>query len=314
MPSSTCRALSLLKNQLMAIGRRQRRVDSPTSRRATFVTMVETAHLREGDDIACGRKLYATRPWAVLVEREMRSGVMMILKIARQDAAQVTLVEDDNVIQTFAADRTDETLDVRVLPGGPRSSDDLLDAHRPHTIAESGTIRFVPVSKQIARRSIPGKGLGHLAGKPVLRGILSDIEVNDPSAVKPEHDQGIEKLERRGDNDKHVDRRNVGQVILQEAPPGRGGALGRHGIHLPTVAWLTLMPSLSSSPWMRGAPHNGLALLMRRIKSRISVPILGRPGRRDRHRQKSRKPLRCHWTTVAGLTNTIASMTCGQIR
>jgi hypothetical protein len=24
---------------------------------------------------------------------------------------------------------------------------------------------------------------------------------------------------------------------------------------------------------------------MRRIKSRISVPILGRPGRRDRHRQ-----------------------------
>jgi hypothetical protein len=47
----------------------------------------------------------------------MRSGVMMILKIARQDAAQVTLVEDDNVIQTFAADRTDETLDVRVLPG-----------------------------------------------------------------------------------------------------------------------------------------------------------------------------------------------------
>jgi hypothetical protein len=59
---------------------------------------MQTAHLREGNNIACGRKLHATRPWAVLVEREMRSGVMMILKIARQDAAQVTLVEDDNVI------------------------------------------------------------------------------------------------------------------------------------------------------------------------------------------------------------------------
>jgi hypothetical protein len=47
----------------------------------------------------------------------MRSGVMMILKIARQDAAQVTLVEDDNVIQTFTADRTDETLGVGILPG-----------------------------------------------------------------------------------------------------------------------------------------------------------------------------------------------------
>jgi len=75
-----------------------------------------------------------------------------------------------------------------------------------------------------------------------------------------------------------------------------------------------LIPSLSSSPWMRGAPHNGLALLMRRIKARMSAPILGHPDRRDRHRQKSRKPLRCHWITVVGLTKTIASMTCGQIR
>jgi hypothetical protein len=63
------------------------------------------------------------------------------------------------------------------------------------------------------------------------------------------------------------------------------GTLGRQGIHRPTVAWLTLMPSLSSSPWMRGAPHNGLALLMRRIKSRISGLTLGRPGRRDRQHQ-----------------------------
>jgi hypothetical protein len=47
----------------------------------------------------------------------MRSGVMVILKIARQHAAQVTLAEDDNVIQTFAADRSDETLGVGILPG-----------------------------------------------------------------------------------------------------------------------------------------------------------------------------------------------------
>jgi hypothetical protein len=43
------------------------------------------------------------------------------------------------------------------------------------------------------------------------------------------------------------------------------------------------------------------------------VPIVGRPGRRDRQRQR-RRNLCDAWTTVAGLTNTIASMTCGQIR
>src|SRR6266540_571390 len=84
---------------------------------STLVAMMQTAHFREGNNIAGGGKLCRARAWAILVEREMRSGVMMILKIARQDAAQVTLVEDDNVIQAFTADRTDETLDVRVLPG-----------------------------------------------------------------------------------------------------------------------------------------------------------------------------------------------------
>jgi hypothetical protein len=57
------------------------------SRGSPLIAMMETAHLREGNNVACGGKLHATGPWAVLVEREMRSGVMMILKIARQDAA-----------------------------------------------------------------------------------------------------------------------------------------------------------------------------------------------------------------------------------
>jgi hypothetical protein len=63
------------------------------------------------------------------------------------------------------------------------------------------------------------------------------------------------------------------------------GTLGRRGRYLPTVAWLTSMPSLSSSPWIWGAPQSGLARLIWQIRSRISVLILGRPGRRDRHRQ-----------------------------
>ena len=57
--------------------------------------MMQTANLREGNDIAGRGKVHATGPRAVLAEREMRSGVVMVLKIAGQDAAQVALVEDD---------------------------------------------------------------------------------------------------------------------------------------------------------------------------------------------------------------------------
>ena len=45
------------------------------------------------------------------------------------------------------------------------------------------------------------------------------------------------------------------------------GTLGRYGMYLPTVAWHTAMPSLSTSPWMRGAPHSGLAMLIWRTRS-----------------------------------------------
>src|SRR5262245_42739189 len=91
-------------------------------------------------------------------------------------------------------------------------------------MAEGRTIRFVPVPEQIARYSVPGKGLGDLAREPVLRGIWGDLEMNNPSAVEAEHNQGVEEPKCRRGNHKHVDCRNVGQVIAQEksARSGRG--------------------------------------------------------------------------------------------
>jgi hypothetical protein len=43
---------------------------------------------------------------------------------------------------------------------------------------------LVSVPQQIARCSVPGKGLGHLARKPILCGIWRDLKVENPSAIK----------------------------------------------------------------------------------------------------------------------------------
>src|SRR5438552_1251044 len=97
----------------------------------------------------------------------------------------MALAEDDDVIQTFSADRADKTLGIGVLPRRSRRSDNLRDAHRSNAMTEYWTIGLISVPQQIARCAVP----------------------------------------------------------------------------------------------------RGLTLLIRRIKSRISVLILGRPGRRDRQRQ-----------------------------
>src|SRR5882757_5862033 len=168
-----------------------------------------------------------------------------------------------------------------VIAGG----DDLLDRPRLDTIAEGLPIRSVSISQQKARRGVPGESLGDLASQPALCRVLGDIEMDDFSPLMAEDDQRIEQLKPCRYDNEHVDGGCVMAVIVQERAPGRGGALGRHERYLPTVAWLTSMPSLSSSPWMRGAPQSGFAWLIWRIRSRISRLILGRPRGRDRRHQ-----------------------------
>src|SRR6476659_7966898 len=53
--------------------------------------------------------------------------------------------------------------------------------------------------------------------------------------------------------------------------PWDGGPL-RLAIYLATLVCPISMPSLRSSPWIRGAPHSGLARLISRISRRISTP------------------------------------------
>ena len=86
-------------------------------------------------------------------------------------------------------------------------------------------------------------------------------------------------------------------------------------MYLATVDCATSIPSLSSSPWVRGAPHSRLARLISRISRRISTATFGRPPEeRDLQRQYSRNPVRCHRMTVAGWTIVTAFNTDGNRR
>src|SRR5664280_2524108 len=84
---------------------------------ASFVTMMQAADLWERDNLASGRLAYGPGLRTILGEREMCPRPMIILNIGRQGAAQVTLIENDNVIETLAPDRTNDPLDISVLPG-----------------------------------------------------------------------------------------------------------------------------------------------------------------------------------------------------
>src|SRR5687767_10707102 len=56
------------------------------------------------------------------------------------------------------------------------------------------------------------------------------------------------------------------------------GGFRTRGRYFSTVDLATVMPSLRSSPTMRGEPQVGLLHHMSRIKSRTSLEMGGRPG------------------------------------
>ena len=72
------------------------------------------------------------------------------------------------------------------------------------------------------------------------------------------------------------------------------------------VRLLTLIPSLSSSPRMRSAPHKRPRAAMSRMRSIVSGGSGDVFRGRDRCRQNRRKPARCQRRTVSGWTMAIA--------
>jgi hypothetical protein len=79
-----------------------------------------------------------------------------------------------------------------------------------------------------------------------------------------------------------------------------GGLRDARGIRRETSPSEISMPSLSSSPWMHGAPHNGWP-------AQLGGRGRAYGGRRERQVQTRRKAERCQRTTVAGLTSTRTS-------
>src|ERR1035441_9082818 len=75
--------------------------------------------------------------------------------------------------------------------------------------------------------------------------------------------------------------------------PWLGGAR-RLTMYLATLDCANSNPNLSSSPWMRGAPQSGFSTLIRRISTRSSVSICGRPPPRGRAITAKAGPMPTH--------------------
>src|SRR5437879_4731121 len=87
-------------------------------RRVAEVAVVEATDLGQGDHAAVLRWLDRARLRCILLERGMRPRAVVVAQVALQTTSQMSLVQDDDVVEKLAADGADHPLGERVLPGG----------------------------------------------------------------------------------------------------------------------------------------------------------------------------------------------------
>src|SRR5882672_1821166 len=92
---------------------------------------------------------------------------VVVRRVSLEDVAQVRLAEHDQVVERFATDRSDQPLNVAVLPRRTRRSWVIPDPHGTNAAGICKTERDVTAPNQVTRCLVPGKGISHLACDPL---------------------------------------------------------------------------------------------------------------------------------------------------
>src|SRR5262249_47245550 len=105
------------------------------------------------DRLRCDDAEALNRPveWGILVQRAMNARFIIIPSIPTQNPAQVRLPKYDHVVETFPSDRTDQSLDVWILPRRSGCGRLIPNAHGTQPLPEDRTIRSVAVPNKITR-------------------------------------------------------------------------------------------------------------------------------------------------------------------
>src|SRR5216684_373481 len=153
----------------IAEGRRSKRL-----RRAADVAVVEAADVGQGNDAAVLGWLDGARLGCILLEGKMRPRAVVVAEVAVQTTTQMSLVQDDHVVEKLAADGSDDALREGVLPRRAWCREDLGDAHALHPSPKLAAVNAVAIAEEEARRRVIGEGFDNLLCRPAGRGGVRD--------------------------------------------------------------------------------------------------------------------------------------------
>ena len=79
---------------------------------------------------------------------------MVVFEVGFEDLPQLPFIEHDHSIEAFTPNRTNQSLDVRALPGRSRGDHLLLDGHAHNPLHEDRAVDRIAVPQQILGRCV----------------------------------------------------------------------------------------------------------------------------------------------------------------
>src|SRR4029077_12761459 len=150
---------------------------------------MEPTDLRNGHHAPELGRMHLAWLGTVVVERLVWPRGVVVGEIRAQEAAEMGVVQHDDVIEALAADGADDPFGERVLPGCPRGNDHLANPHVGDGPGEALAVDGITISEQISRRGLVREGLNDLAGGPDCGGMIRDVAMEELAAVMAEADE-----------------------------------------------------------------------------------------------------------------------------
>ena len=113
----------------------------------------------------------------------MRSGIEIITEVSPENPSEMSLTDDNDVVQALPPNASNQPLSERILPGAAWRGENLLNIHSLNPVLEMAAIDSVSVTNQVTWPGVFRKRFNDLLCRPFCRGMFGDVEVNQSAAA-----------------------------------------------------------------------------------------------------------------------------------
>jgi len=185
------------------------------------IIVVQAAQDREGHDRPCrmppsqvSRHLRDRLPKPLVWPRRVE-----VCAVRPEHAAQLTLVQDEQVVEARAPDAAEEPLADGIGARGPHGRAQHLDAAPSRDARELRAKRGVVVTDQEARPRAEGRRLTQVLCDPRVGRVPCHGDVDDSPRTEIDDDEGEERAKAEVDDGSEVAGPHVLGVVVQEGRP-----------------------------------------------------------------------------------------------